>query len=163
MAGLDPDLFRRVMSTFPAGVTVVTSQCTEGGIVGFTATSVCSVSIEPPLVLVCVDNNSNSLPEIRHFKGFTINILEATQVDVARLFANKGAAKGEFEAGRPSSTVSGPILQNESCAYLECALHKEVEAGDHHILLGEVLSAKVDESRVPLMYAKREFRSWPES
>src|ERR1700704_2893521 len=94
------DLFRDLLSSYPAGVTVVTAFDADGKPRGLTLIAFCGVSLDPPLVLVCVDRSSNTLPAIQHCGGFTVNIIGSHSPHVARLMATKAGDKFEKIAWR---------------------------------------------------------------
>ena len=132
---LDTRALREAFGAFMTGVTIVTA-CDEGGPAGLTANSFTSVSLSPPLLLVCVNGASRSLAAIRRAGGFAVNILAEDQRDLSNRFA--GPAEDRF-AGiewRPGP-VGGPVLAGV-CGWFDCRLHDEVRAGDHIILIGEV-------------------------
>ncbi|HVD01633.1 MAG TPA: flavin reductase family protein [Candidatus Dormibacteraeota bacterium] len=153
------ELYRDLLSRFPAGVTVVTAFDERGEPRGLTLIAFCGVSLEPPLVLVCVDRNSNTLPAIRHSGGFTVNFISSRSDHVARLMATKSADKFERIPWKaPGTAPGGPILDQDSTAHLVCKTVNEVLAGDHWVFLGEVLDGGAVEGAEPLVFHRREFR-----
>jgi len=157
-AGDRADLFRELLSTFPAGVTVVTAFDENRNPRGLTLIAFCGVSLDPPLVLVCVDRNSNTLPAIRHSGGFTINFVGHHSDHVARLMATKAGDKFErIEWRAPEQPEGGPILHRDSAAFIVCRTWSETEAGDHWIFVGEVLGGATLEGQVPLLFHRRSF------
>jgi flavin reductase (DIM6/NTAB) family NADH-FMN oxidoreductase RutF len=168
LAALQPDaapragrveLYRELLSHFPAGVTVVTAFDGKGEPRGLTLIAFCGVSLEPPLVLVCVDRNSNTLPAIRHSGGFTVNFISSQSDHVARLMATKSADKFErIPWAAPDLAEGGPILHEDAAAHLVCRTRREVEAGDHWIFIGEVMDGGSAEGRQPLVFHRRDFR-----
>ena len=159
--GIDATLFRDVMASFPAGVTVVTALGEDGEVRGLTVSAFCPVSLTPPLVLVCVDKGSNTLPAIRARGAFTVNFLAAGREDLALRLASKGAAK--FEGMRwvpPDLPGAGPVLADDGCASCSCLVRTAIEAGDHWIFVGEVEEGRLWEDRAPLLYCRRSFATW---
>lgn len=151
-------LYRELLSTFPAGVTVVTAFDAAGQPRGLTLIAFCGVSLEPPLVLVCVDKNSNTLPAIQHSGGFTINFVGHQSDNVARLMATKGADKFEEIAWRrPELAQGGPVLHEDTAAHIVCRTWKAVEAGDHWVFIGEVMEGATREKQLPLVFHRRAF------
>jgi flavin reductase ActVB len=150
------DRFRDALACFPAGVTVVTTLDAAGRRRGFTASSFCSVSLDPPLVLVCPARSADSFTAFARCRAFTVNVLRAQQADVARTFATRGADK--FRTGRWSDTGHAglPALDDALCT-LDCAVYDRHDAGDHVILVGEVRAAVVREGE-PLVHFARSFR-----
>jgi flavin reductase (DIM6/NTAB) family NADH-FMN oxidoreductase RutF len=153
------ELYREVLGHFPAGVTVVTAFDERGEPRGLTLIAFAGVSLEPPLVLVCVDRNSNTLPAIRHSGGFTVNFVSKRSDHVARLMATKSADKFErIPWVAPGVAGAGPILNRDSAAHLVCLTRQEVEAGDHWVFVGEVMEGAAVEGEEPLVFHRRRFR-----
>ncbi len=141
--------FREAMGKFATGVTVLSLFTPDRGIHGITANSVCSVSLDPLLVLACVDRRANSLPMIKQGGRFVMNILSEGQEEASRYFAGK--AKSEHPPFSFTETLSGwPVL--EGCvSYLDCRVVQELEAGDHTVFICAVEEVGVGDGR-PLMY-----------
>ena len=159
--GVDPDTFRAVLGCFPAGVGIVTTLQESGLPCGLTATSICSLSLEPPLVLVCVARNSNTLPALRHTGVFVVNFLAEGSEELARHFASKSEDKFADVEWTPSGVAGGaPILGPYASAYLECRTASEVEAGDHIILVGHVESGAAVPFAEPIIHRQGVFRTW---
>ena len=156
---LGPADFRRALATFPAGVVVVTATEANGRPVGLTVSAFCSVSAEPPLVLVCVDKGSNTLPAILDSGMFTVNILNSDSEDLALLFASKTEEKfTEVIWHMPRALDGGgPILHSDAASYLVCTVDQAIEAGDHWVMIGAVREAAVHEAPRPLVYHQRTF------
>lgn len=145
--------FRKAMAEFPSGVTVVTALDEQGGLVGFTASAFSSLSLDPPLVLVCPALTSATYPHLVRGGRFAIHILAADQQDIAMAFASKGADK-VAALEWTLSDLGNPLLEGSSCV-LECSLWREYEGGDHAILVGEVLRIDRCESGVLLYHRGR--------
>ena len=143
---------KRAFGAYPTGVTVVTTF--EGGEPrGFTANSFTSVSIDPPLLLVCHSNRAGSAGAFRAARGFAVNVLAADQEAMAMRFAKPGDNKFaglDWRAGE-----GGPILPGVA-AWLDCAHHATHPGGDHAILVGRVLDHE-DGGRDPLAYWRGRF------
>ncbi len=160
---IDGDRFRRAMSRFATGITVVTSR--EGEAVhGTTVNAFCSVSLEPPLVLVCLDKATVSHHFIGTGKVFGVNILKSNQEDVAWALSRKGTPDLEAAhqlVGIPFITKStgAPIIVGVQ-AYLDCRVVQTVEAGDHTIYIGLVEDAGWDEAGAPLVYFRSSYGSY---
>lgn len=134
---LDPATFRRIIGNYPTGVTVVTAVDADGRPVGLTANSVTSVSLEPPLVLVCVSARSSSLRAILGAGAFAVNVLGGDGAADAVRFAET-EAELRFEGVRYTlEKGGGPVLEGV-VAWLACTLYRTFEAGDHLILVGTV-------------------------
>ena len=155
--GLDRETFFALMGAFPTGVTVVTALDAAGLPRGLTISSVCSVSADPPLALVCVDKKSNTLPAIRHSKRFAVNYLLFGREDLSRLFASKDPDKFAAVAWRPAGNGM-PWLNEDTLGLAECTVTQEVDAGDHVVVIGRVDGGRRPEpgSR-PLVYFRKRY------
>jgi flavin reductase (DIM6/NTAB) family NADH-FMN oxidoreductase RutF len=152
---VDPADFRRALGQFAAGVTVVTTRDGKGRSLGLTVTAFSSVSLAPPLVLVCVDHRSEAHIGFRHAGLFGVSILAEGQEEVSRRFAAGGPAKfAGLEL--PKGTTGVPLIPG-SVAHLECRVKASLDAGDHTIYVGEVLAVDVKPGR-PLLYHDRAYR-----
>lgn len=158
---IDEERFLSALANFPAGVAVVTALDAGQRPVGLTISAFCSASLNPPLILICVDEGSSTLPAIQHSRKFTVNFLSEGRELVARNFATKDADKFADQTWRASEELpgGGPILHEDTVAYLVCALYKEVEAGDHRVFIGEVIEASVEEEARSLLYHRRSYSS----
>jgi flavin reductase ActVB len=152
---VDPTAFRGALSRWASGVTIVTCEGPEGEPVGFTASSFSSLSLDPPLVLVCIDKRADSYEIFMSAPRWAISVLGVEQADVALKLATKGPNK--FEG---VSVVAGPetglALFEGAIAHLECRAHERLAGGDHTILVGEVLGVEVREGE-PLLHFHRKF------
>ncbi|MBO0783892.1 MAG: flavin reductase family protein [Ktedonobacteraceae bacterium] len=135
---IDTELFKRVMGHFLTGVTVVTTRSQEQ-IAGITVSSFCSLSLDPPLVLVCIDLSSNTLPLLRESKIFAVNILSAQQEHLSRGFATNTPERFEHFCHAPyhTATTGAPIL-DDTQAFIDARIVAEYPGGDHAILIGAV-------------------------
>src|SRR5574337_1376319 len=141
--------FRRVLGRFAAGVTVVTTVGDDGRPYGLTATAFTSVSLEPPLVLVCVDQQSDSHPHFHSAGVFAVNFLGAEHEHVSRHFAVSGGDKFTNLGFRPGVT-GAPVLA-DALGFLECRIVEIVAGGDHTVFLGQVEAADARDGE-PLLY-----------
>jgi len=128
--------FRRVLGHFATGVTVVTTIGDDGKSYGLTATAFTSVSLQPPLVLVCVDKCAESHAHFLTSRVFVVNFLACDHEPLSRRFAVSGGEKFTDLAVRRGMT-GAPVLV-EALGYLECKAVEAFEGGDHTIFLGEV-------------------------
>ena len=129
---------------------------------GLTSNAISSVSAEPPLVLVCVDKRSNTLPALRHSRRFVVNFLSNGRGDLSNLFASKAADKFADVAWRPAGNGM-PWLHVDSLAHAECTTEQEIDAGDHVILIGRVTGGQPPSPGTqPLMYFRRTYGTWQE-
>lgn len=132
---LDPAELRKTLGCFLTGVTVITTQNAAGERRGFTANSFTSVSLTPPLVLVCLSEKASSFEAFSEADHFAVNVLSENQKDISALFASKQQDK--FASLTTSTTAGSPILEGTS-AWLACSTHQKVDCGDHIILIGKV-------------------------
>ncbi|WP_421702796.1 flavin reductase family protein [Aliiroseovarius sp.] len=136
MTQIDPRALRDAFGAFMTGVTVVTAHDADGNPLGFTANSFTSVSLDPPLVLVCLANSSRNYAALSQAKGFAVNILAETQVDVSNTFARPVEDRFAAVDWRPGPHGS-PVFDGVS-AWFDCSMFNTVDAGDHLILIGKV-------------------------
>jgi flavin reductase (DIM6/NTAB) family NADH-FMN oxidoreductase RutF len=150
-----PERFRSVMGHFATGVTVVTV-ATDDGPVGMTANAVCSLSLEPLLLLVCFDNAARTLPAVREIGRFGVNVLAAGQEDLARLFASKRPEQEKF-AGVAHTVHDGiPVIEGV-LAWVGCRLERLIPGGDHTIGIGAVEAAEAGHGE-PLLWLRGSYR-----
>lgn len=152
---IDKQEFRRVLGHFAAGVTVITTVGDDGKPYGLTATAFTSVSLEPPLVLVCVDKRAESHPHFHTSRVFAVNFLGVDHEHLSRRFAVTGGDKFKDVAIRAG--VTGAPLLSEALGYLECRTVDIFEGGDHTIFLGQVEAADAREGE-PLLYFRGAYR-----
>lgn len=156
-----PDEFRRVLGSFATGVTIVTTVDAGGTPYGMTASAFCSVSLEPPLVLVCLKKGGGGSASLRSNGVFAVNILAADQEALARRFASSQRPRGRegfasFEH-RAGSTKS-PLLAG-AVAHIDCTVYTSHDAGDHDIFLGRVVALDVDPARPALLFHHGTYRT----
>jgi flavin reductase (DIM6/NTAB) family NADH-FMN oxidoreductase RutF len=141
---IEKDFFRQVAGQFATGITVVTTK-SQGILAGLTVNAFCSVSLDPPLVLVCVDLTSNTLPAIRESGIFAINMLTSDQEYLSRCFATSTEDRYEHfcHASFHTAATSSPII--DGClAFLDTRVVAEYPGGDHVIFLSEVVAIGTD-------------------
>jgi len=154
--GVSTEAFREACARFASGVAVATVLAPDGTPHGLTVSSFTAVSIEPPLILVCIDYACGFLAHFRASTHFGVNVLAETQRELSVIFAEKPEAR--FEGVEWYSSASGvPLLQN-CLTNLECRVWSIVEAGDHAVFLAEVVEAESREGQ-PLLYYNRDYRS----
>ena len=153
---IDPKRFREVMASFPSGVVVLTAFGDDALPRGLTVSAFCAVSLEPPLALACIDKSSNTLPAVQRAASFTANILAAGREQLARRMATKLSDKFDGIAWRrPESAHGGPILEADSAAYAVCTLKETIEAGDHWVVIGEVVEGAHRADVAPMIFSRR--------
>jgi flavin reductase (DIM6/NTAB) family NADH-FMN oxidoreductase RutF len=152
---VDRATFFGLMSAFPSGVTVVTTVDERGQPRGLTCTSTCSLSAQPPLLLVSLDNRSGTLAVIRASRRFVVNYLLAGRGELSNQFAVAGVDRWKDVAWRPNGHGI-PVLHADSLAYTECRLVNAIEAGDHTIVVGRVEGGRAPApGSQPLIYFRR--------
>ena len=152
--GFDAKEQRRIMGTFATGVTVVTTR-TGDDLHGMTANAVTSLSLDPPLVLVAVDKESQSHQSIRGGNCFAVNILRDTQEEISQQFAQPGP-KDFSSVPHRSGTTGAPIL-SDAIGYVDCQLREILPGGDHDIFVGEIVAGGTGEGE-PLLYFGGKYR-----
>jgi flavin reductase (DIM6/NTAB) family NADH-FMN oxidoreductase RutF len=152
-----PDDFRVALRHFPTGVTIVTTML-DGKPKGFTANAFASVSLEPPMVLICVNRQARSHPIIAAAGLFCVNVLALEQADLARRFALKGAHDPFAEIAYHLDRTGSPVLDG-SLAYLDCTLAEEHSVGTHTIFIGEVVATGARDG-APLGYFNMDYRDF---
>jgi 3-hydroxy-9,10-secoandrosta-1,3,5(10)-triene-9,17-dione monooxygenase reductase component len=156
MRDVGPERFRSVMGHFATGVTVVTATTPQGP-VGMTANAVCSLSLEPLLLLVAFDNDARTLPVVRATGRFGVNVLAAGQEDLARLFASKAPEREKF-AGVAHTVHDGiPVLEG-ALAWVGCRLERLIPGGDHTIGIAAVEAAEAGHGE-PLLWFRGRYRA----
>src|SRR5579863_6008757 len=151
--------FRKAMGSFATGVTVITVDY-EGEVQGMTANAFASVSLDPLLVLVCVDHRARTHAHLNARKRFGVNVLAQNQRAISEYYADPSPTHehAEREAGaRFARTQHGTPILHGALAYLECRLHTAQDAGDHTIFIAEVEDVVVRQGN-PLLYFRGEYR-----
>jgi flavin reductase (DIM6/NTAB) family NADH-FMN oxidoreductase RutF len=143
------------MRNLASGVTIVTALDAGDQPVGATVSSFASLSLDPPLVLVCLTNTSRTLQAIRHRKSFAVHLLETSQAELAQRFAQDQGDK--FEAGMHEVGAFDVPLLTSCRAHLVCSLYAEQDGGDHRVFLGLVEEAAYPDDFRPLVYYNRAF------
>lgn len=156
---IDLQELRRVMGHFATGVTVVTTKDGEDTPFGLTANAFASLSLDPPLVLVCVDKAAQCYSCFQGSKIFAINVLGEGQEEISRRFATKGAQK--FNGIPWHKSESGLALLDGAIGHIECKVVYSYDGGDHTIYVGEVLRAKTTGER-PLIFFKGKYTRLPD-
>lgn len=149
--------YRRALGSFPTGVTVVTAFDADRKPWGVTANSFTSVSLEPPVVSVCIAKSGRVFPALSHSDHFTVNILSADQQALALHFAS--AVDNRFTDTDWTAGIAAPRLPGVS-AHLDCIVHDRVSVGDHEIVLGRV-EAYTHSAVAPLVYCRGNFFAAP--
>ncbi len=156
----DVSAFRRAMGSFPTGVTVVTVASGDGTMHGLTVNSFSSVSLDPMLVMVCLNEASRGVGLIERAGAFVVNVLSAGQQDVSRWFASRDRPAGStmFDGVPFEPGVTGcPVLVAATAAF-DCRLRQSHRAGDHLIVLGEVVALVHRPQLEPLIFHAGTYR-----
>ena len=156
---MDPRELRNVMGHFPTGVTIITTTDKNGKAFGLTANAFTSLSLDPPLVLICVDKKVDCYACFEESKVFVINFLSEDQEHLSKRFATKGIEK--FEGVTHRVGKSGPPLLDGAMAHIECKLLSGHDGGDHTIYVGEVIDATTSGER-PLLFFKGKYYQLPQ-
>jgi flavin reductase (DIM6/NTAB) family NADH-FMN oxidoreductase RutF len=151
---IDDAQFKLAMSHFASGVTVVSTEH-EGRPYGMTVASFASLSLHPPLVLVCIEKSVKTHDAIADAGAFGVSILGLTQQDISGRFASKRDDKFEGVNVRRGE-LGIPLIDGATCA-LECRVHAQLPGGDHTIFIGEVVDARMNDD-APLVYYRSAYR-----
>ena len=146
---LDEARFRHTMSQLVTGVTIVTARVPRGRAVGITASSVTSLSLNPPMLLVCVGRDAEIHDVLLEAERFGVNVLAAEQVGLARRFAQR--ERQHLEEGELLTSPGGAPMIPGSLARIECRRRARLDGGDHTVITGTLEWSEVDEGR-PLCY-----------
>jgi flavin reductase len=160
-SAVDVSAFRKAMGSFPTGVTVVTVACGDGSMHGMTVNSFSSVSLNPMLVLVCLNGTSRAAGLIERAGTFSVNVLSAGQQDVSSWFADRHRPVGSamFDGVPLESGVTGcPVLAGAAASF-DCRLRQSYRAGDHLIVLGEVVALVHRPHLEPLVFHAGTYKS----
>jgi 3-hydroxy-9,10-secoandrosta-1,3,5(10)-triene-9,17-dione monooxygenase reductase component len=150
---IEPGRFRQVLGHLPTGVTVVTA-FSPAGAIGMAANSVTSVSLEPPLVLFCPAKISTTWPDIRAAGEFCVNVMAGHHEEISRRFAIVGADRFDGVGWTPG--LCGPAL-DDAAAWIECRIRDEHDAGDHTIVVADVLALEAAEDPTPLVFFRGQY------
>ncbi|MBN9618675.1 MAG: flavin reductase family protein [Actinobacteria bacterium] len=151
----DPARLRQVFGSFPSGVTAVAA-LVDGRPTGLAASSFTSVSLDPPLVSVCIAHTSSTWPVLRRAERLGVSVLSADQERVGRQLAERGVDR--FAALSWRTTPAGAVLLDGASAWLECGVEAQIRAGDHDILLLRVHDLDAEPDIAPLVFHASRFR-----
>lgn len=157
---IDPRDLRNVMGHFPTGVTIITTKDATGKPFGLTANAFSSLSLDPPLVLICVDKKVDCYACFEESKVFVVNFLSEDQEHLSKRFATKGIEK--FEGVTCQTGDCGAPRLDGAIGYIECKLISGHDGGDHTVYIGEVQSASASGER-PLLFFKGKYYQLPQS
>lgn len=154
------EAYRTFMSSFPTGVSVVTTVDTGGRPRGMTCSSLSSVSLNPPILSVCLSVTSGTLSALRAHGFFGVNLLGDSSSSVARQFADSTLSHFEHVPWQPAAGIGVPRLGGDTVAFAACRVADTKLVGDHVVIFGEVLHTDGDTGN-PLLYGRRQFAGWP--
>jgi flavin reductase (DIM6/NTAB) family NADH-FMN oxidoreductase RutF len=151
----DPDVFIRAVGRFAAGVAVITTKSALG-LRGITASSFTFVSLDPPLVLICILEESSSIPQIEEAGAFAVSVLPEDDEFLADRFANRAPLVTATFSGVPyRAAVTGAPILRDAIAWFDCRLHASYPGGDHRIFVGHVLDCGENDGEPLLYYRSR--------
>lgn len=150
---IDKVVFRRTLGSFASGVAVMTTVA-DGVAHGMTANAFCSVSLDPPLALICLDKNAYMHHLVEQSGIFAINMLADGQEELLRFFSSRTRARGdhEFDDLPHHSEVTGCPVLDRCLAFVDCTVTAMYDAGDHTICVGRIEALAFDETLQPLLY-----------
>ena len=155
---VDADVYKRVMRRLASGVTIVTLRAGEE-IHGLTVSAFCSVSLDPPLVLVCIGTDLHSHELIERGHSFAVNFLSEDDAELSDRFAGRIEGVTDRFAGLThSSAVTGAPILDRCIAYLDCTVYAAYPGGDHTIYVGQVEAADIGTDRPPLVHYNGQYR-----
>lgn len=146
---IDDDLFKSVLARFASGITIVTTRDADGRDHGMTASAFSSLSLDPPLVLVCIANDATIAPVVAVASSFAVNILADSQEALSRRFAGK--LDDRFAGVGHSRGELGDAILDDVLAWMQCRIVARHPAGDHVVVIGAVDGAGARDAR-PLLY-----------
>jgi flavin reductase (DIM6/NTAB) family NADH-FMN oxidoreductase RutF len=155
---INPDTFKEVMSRWASGVTIVTARTDDGRVHGMTANSFTSVSLDPPLVLICVDHKHLTNALILGRKSFAINVLHSEAAELSNRCAGFRGIEGHWldDIETRTETTGAPILV-DALAWVDCTLWEAYQGGDHTIFVGEIQAGGTSGGE-PLLWFSRGYR-----
>ncbi|QUQ64189.1 flavin reductase family protein [Kutzneria sp. CA-103260] len=155
--------FRSLMAGFPTGVAVITTFGPDGEPWGMTCSSVCSVSVEPPTLLVCVRAGSPTLAAMLRRGEFTVNLLHHGARPVAELFASGDPDRFDRVDWAVPPVSGGPHLVRDAHAVADCRISRRQQVATHVVVFGEVVHVTQRPGEHPLLYGMRQYAAWPVS
>jgi len=153
--------FRSLMAGFPTGVAVVTTFGTDNEPRGMTLSSVCSVSVEPPTLLVCVRAGSPTLTAMLLSGEFTVNLLHHRARPAAELFASGSPDRFDRVDWAAPPAIGGPHLVRDAHAMADCRISHQQQVATHVVVFGDVMHVTLQPEEQPLLYGMRQYAAWP--
>ncbi|MEV8438200.1 flavin reductase family protein [Actinosynnema sp. NPDC051121] len=152
--------FRTLMSHFPTGVAVITTTGEDGSPRGMTVSSVCSVTLSPPTLLVCLRNGSPTLDAVLARGAFAVNFLHGNAKPVAELFASGAPDRFDLIPWHLPPRAGGPHLVEDAHAVADCQVSRTELVGDHTVVFGQAFQVAQEHGHLPLLYGMREYQVW---
>ncbi|MFG1791177.1 flavin reductase family protein [Nocardia sp. NPDC049149] len=151
------------MSTFPTGVSIITTGRPGGAAAGMTCSSVCSVSLDPPTLLICLRKGSQTLDAVLRESTFAVNLLHDGARSAAEVFASNITGRFDQVEWCNDPSFGGPHLMQDTHSIADCRISRTLSVGDHQVIFGEIfrVTQESPEQARPLMYGLRRFSSWP--
>lgn len=162
---IGPAEFRALMAGFPTGVGIVTTFDRNGQPWGMTCSSICSVSVDPPILLVCLRTGSPTLAAMLPRESFAVNLLHEHGRTAAELFASGDPDRFERVSWHAEPDYGGPHLHDDAHSVADCVISTHQQVGDHIVVFGEVqqIVHEPTHQTTPLLYGRRQYASWPVS
>lgn len=151
------DEFKKALQLWASGVAVVATTSEKFGNQGMTVTAFSSVSINPPQILICINESADTGEGIKESKRFSVNVLKTNQEDISNQFAGGSSQKQRFENTEWETGVSGTPLLSQSLMSLDCEVVETIQSGTHFIIIGEVKDA-ICRSGEPILYYRGTYR-----
>lgn len=150
------DEFKEALSLFPSGVTVVTTKDADGELHGLTVSAFSSLSLNPPLILICIDKKTGSHHAFEECGSFIVNVLKDDQANLSAHFASP--IEDKFAGIEFTNNKDDLPLLNDVLVTLECSLRNSVDGGDHSIFVGQIEKSRVSKGN-PLIYCEGNYRT----
>ena len=151
------DDFKKALQLWASGVTVVTTNSEKFGTQGMTVTAFSSVSVNPPQILVCINESADTGEGIEESRCFAVNILSSEQQEMSNQFSGGCSQQERFENTSWSTACTGAPILNESLVSLDCSVVEKIHAGTHWIIIGEIKEC-ISRSGEPLLYYRGGYR-----
>jgi flavin reductase (DIM6/NTAB) family NADH-FMN oxidoreductase RutF len=158
---IEPAMFRSLMAGFPTGVAVVTTTGPGRRPCGMTCSSLCSVTLEPPTVLLCLRQGGPTAQALLWRRSFALNFLHDRAQETARLFASGKPDRFDDVQWQLTEQAGGPHLSGDAHAIADCRVSRTEPVGDHLVVFGEVFAICAASPGRPLIYGRRHYAAWP--
>lgn len=154
---------RAILASRASGVAIITARDVDGQPHGMSCSAFCEISVHPPLLLVCLDQSSDTLAAIRRTGFFAVNVLAAGRDQISTRFASKDPHKFEGVTWVPCPSAGDtPILTTDVAAHAACEISQTIDVADHALLIGRLVEGGHDSELGALLYFRRSYAAWPE-